>query len=462
MTVNYTENGIDLDYTYINANDVQYIPVEALNLDGKKVVMIGQNYQSSYPLGNVGSAFTSSYLNVPKIDQDNASLVAALPTAVIYQNKTYPGQTQIRGQFNLVENYPQTDYWINGLSYRFSPVQIGSLSNWNNVYAGFREMYAIKNDGTLWAWGTNVSNAINPVIGQISSPTQIGTLSNWSSVCAAEEYTLALQSNGTLWAMGANTNGMLGLGDTSARSSLTQVGTALWKQITSGVAGFVFGIQSNGTLWGWGSNQYGALGQNNTLTYSSPVQVGTDSNWSQVDAGNYHVGAIKTDGTLWMCGGAAWYQLGLSNTTSRSSFTQLGNSNGWSTINCSKENYTCATRSDGTLWNWGFSSSTVPTQPSSASTWASAKAGYDHTITLNSNGTLWGFRTNDYGQLGLNTTTASFTSPIQIGSDIIKSYAVTYKQTIFVKTDGTLWTCGYGRYGLQENGTLVYKLNYGL
>jgi alpha-tubulin suppressor-like RCC1 family protein len=89
----------------------------------------------------------------------------------------------------------------------------------------------------------------------------------------------ALKNDGTLWAWGKNNYGQLGQGNTTNYSSPVQIGSlTTWSYIsilsTSG-----FAIKTDGTLWAWGNGRGGVLGQGNTTDYSSPVQVGALTTW---------------------------------------------------------------------------------------------------------------------------------------------------------------------------------------
>ena len=40
---------------------------------------------------------------------------------------------------------------------RSSPVQVGTLTDWTaNISVRYNAIFAIKKDGTLWTWGTNI------------------------------------------------------------------------------------------------------------------------------------------------------------------------------------------------------------------------------------------------------------------------------------------------------------------
>ena len=103
-------------------------------------------------------------------------------------------------------------------------------------------------------------------------------------------HSLGLTSTGILYAWGDNSNGQLGTGDYSNRSSPVTVvgGITNWSQVAGG--GFhSLGVTSAGIAYAWGSGSNGQLGTGNTTNTVSPVTVaGGITNWSQVAAGGNH------------------------------------------------------------------------------------------------------------------------------------------------------------------------------
>ena len=76
--------------------------------------------------------------------------------------------------------------------------------------------YAIRTDGTMWAWGRNETGQLglnqfwNPTNNGISSPTQVGTDTTWSKVSAGTYTVYATKTDGTFWAWGNNGSGQIG------------------------------------------------------------------------------------------------------------------------------------------------------------------------------------------------------------------------------------------------------------
>ena len=117
-------------------------------------------------------------------------------------------------------------------------------------------------------------------------PNPVGTETNWQAIGCGEVHTMALKTDGTLWSWGSNIYGQLGMGDRQDSLDPFQVGNESdWSQIA---AGFIhtMGLKTNGTLWGWGTNMFGQLGfMPGSETILTPAQMGIDSDWSAVVAG---------------------------------------------------------------------------------------------------------------------------------------------------------------------------------
>ncbi len=353
--------------------------------------------------------------------------------------------------------------------YRSSPNQVGGMINWSvSTSGGYKTAHFIKNDGTLWSWGSNFAGQTGDrTVVNRSSPVQVGTLTTWSSVAGSYVHAVGLQTNGTLWVWGSNVKGYLGLGDVVARSSPTQLGTlATWSRIATG-ATFTAAIKTDGTMWTWGgyNESYGQLGLGDVISRSSPTQVGTLATWSQVNGGGVarHAIALKTDGTIWTWGQNAHGQLGLGDravgSTYRSSPVQVGTLSNWSRIAASSI-HTAAINTSNELWIWGKSSSfgtlglgdvigrSSPVQVGGGSGWASVALNVSHTLALQdpallASGTLFAWGKNIRGELGFGDVIYR-SSPTQLGSDNTWStLAEAYLSSLAIKSDGNLW--GFGR-----------------
>ncbi len=106
-----------------------------------------------------------------------------------------------------------------------------------------------------------------------------------------------------------------------------------------------------------GYNNRGQLGDGTTTNRTAPVQVGTGSNWSSVNTGDAHTCAVRTDGTLWCWGFNRLAQLGIgSSDWYRTAPAQVGTGTTWSGVAAGFA-HICAICTDGSLWCWGDNSS---------------------------------------------------------------------------------------------------------
>ncbi len=199
-------------------------------------------------------------------------------------------------------------------TYVSSPKQIGS--DFAQVVAGYHRTYAIKNNGDLWGWGFDEAgpgwlvnsqtwNSGPDIFGYTMTPIFLD--SGYASISTNTLVTFAIKTDGTLWGWGNNGNGLLGDGTASPATTPKQIGTGFAK-VSAGYS-HALGIKTDGTLWAWGANSGGELGDGTTETSLIPKQIGTG--FTHVAAGGSMSLAIKADGSLWVWGNDWDASLGL-------------------------------------------------------------------------------------------------------------------------------------------------------
>jgi len=332
-----------------------------------------------------------------------------------------------------------------------SPVQtVTGGSNWKQVSGGYEHSAGVKYDGTLWCWGLNSDGQLGTNdTTDVSSPVQtISNAETWESVSCGGFHTAAIKDDGTLWSWGSNYNGQLGTNNTTSVSSPVQTvaGGNNWKAAACGYA-CTAGIKDDGTLWMWGLNSDGQLGDNTVVKKSSPVQtVAGGNNWFQVACGYSYTAAVKTDGTLYLWGSNYDGQLGTNNTTAVSSPVQtVAGGNNWKAADCG-DNHIIALDCDGNIWSWGNNNNgqlgdsttnyySSPVQIETAnSEWAQVFAGGEGSGSIREDMTLWVWGDNDEGQLGTGNT-ADVSSPVQtvMAGNNWKSAAFGYSHNLLLK-----------------------------
>jgi len=140
-------------------------------------------------------------------------------------------------------------------------------------------------------------------------------------------------------------------------------------------------------------------------------------------------------------------------------------------------------KSDGTVWTWGGNfdgklgigetntvRAVVPVEvhgPGDVSYLNSVKAimgGEMHNVALKSDGTVWCWGWNAFGQLGNGTTNDAWT-PVQTGLTAVPPLTSVVKLggrpyfSLAVKSDGTIWAWGMNQFGQMGNGTVNNPLS---
>ena len=358
-----------------------------------------------------------------------------------------------------------------------SPIQtIAGGTNWSQVACGDRHIAAIKTDGTLWLWGTNSFYGFlgdSTIVGKSSPVQTITGGTDWKQVACGTGITAAIKTDGTLWNWGNNISGQLGNSTQVAKSSPIQTiaGGTNWSQVNCGDS-FTAAIKTDGTLWTWGGNSSGQLGNNTLTNRSSPVQtIAGGTNWNYISTSSNSMYSIDTSDNLWSWGSNTAGQLFIAGSADNKSSpvqTIAGGTN-WSQVETSLD-HTAAIKTDGTLWTWGYNTQgqlgdntqvakSSPIQTIAGGTnWSQVACGTTYTAAIKTDGTLWTWGYNGYGNLGDNTAVKK-SSPIQTiaGGTNWSQVACGIYNTAAIKTDGTLWTWGYNSSGQLGDNTQVSK-----
>ncbi|HZE72565.1 MAG TPA: S8 family serine peptidase, partial [Pyrinomonadaceae bacterium] len=383
------------------------------------------------------------------------------------------------------------------LTNRTTPGPVPGLTNVITIAAGKSHTLALRNDGTVWAWGNNsrgqlgTGNTANSLV-----PVQVGGLNSVTSIACGEGHSLAVKSDGTVWAWGRNESGQLGDGTLWDHPTPTQVSGLSGVTAVAGGNGHTLALTGNGNVWAWGGNSYGQVGDGTMLSRTRPVQTGI-TNVTAVSCGYEHSLALRSDGTAWSWGSNFNGKLGdLTDSNAKPTPRQVVWISNIVAI-ASREKISLALSSSGHVWSWGSgilgdagssrshpyevtaapvppppigevlmpsfnpdggtftSTQTVTMRCPSADAAISAFAfGWNHSLMLMSDGTIWASGRNDAGQLGIGGSGTNRTPPVQTLIAGVQTASAGASHNVALKSDGTLWTWGAnfnGQLGIGPN-----------
>ncbi len=319
------------------------------------------------------------------------------------------------------------------------------------ISAGDTFVLVLDEDGKVYSWGDNSRKqlGISTSTYYVTRPVKIEHLESETivEISAGKTHAMALNMYGVVFTWGHGDRGQLGLGPTQPGPLLpTPLNSTDCvfkdKKIVQLSAGLVHSValDDQGKMYSWGHNDWGQLGngehvvKNGSGIYNvhwTPMSV-DDSNVlngkyiTHISAGYYHTMAMSSDGSVFLFGSNEYSQIGSMDQILSSSPIILRNT------------------TNRSLW-----------------TATQIAAGGYHSVFLGSNGAMYSFGDNSFGQLGDGTTmlrsypTPIYCSPLQ--EKLIIQLATCKTHSILVTSDGQLFSWGQNWYGQLGDGTNVDK-----
>jgi len=354
------------------------------------------------------------------------------------------------------------------------------------IAGGMTHTLALKYDGTVWAWGYNgygqLGDGTSGTGNQKNTPVQVkgagnvGILTDVISVAAGMNHSAALKSDGTVWTWGYNSDGQLGDGTKTNRSTPVQVRGAGGVDFLCDIVAIESGnhhmlaLKSDGTVWAWGYNSKGQLGDGTGTQRSTPAQVkgaggaGIIADIIDITAGQSCTIALKSDGTVWAWGDNSTGQLGDGTSINKATPVQVkglggaGNLSGITAVSGGAM-HVMALKSDGTVCEWG-NYTTTPWQVSGEGgvgilTDIIAIAAGQNSTVLKSDGTVWAWRykTEFPEQVVGEGGAGNLSKIISIATSCLNPCRFA------VKSDGSVWAWGSNGNGQLGDGTTVNRPN---
>ena len=346
----------------------------------------------------------------------------------------------------------------------------------------------IDNDRTTLHEKDTVNDVILHV-SQLNEPGfQEGSVFTDTTLSAGRFHTCVILDNGSVSCWGRGSSGQLGNGETSTKYTPTltsSLGTGRTAVALSSGGHHTCAILDNGSVSCWGRGSNGQLGNGGTSEKSTPTltsSLGTGRTAVAISSGQYHTCAILDTGQVSCWGLNSDGQLGNGGTTNKNTPTLTSSLGPGRTAVAISSGYghTCAILDNGSVSCWGRAYDgnlgiggtalgngetvtppplqTTPTPTSSLGTGRTAVAissGDDHTCAILDNGSVscWGRGGN--GQLG-NGGTENSTLPVTTSSLGAGRTAVALSSgaahTCALLDNGLISCWGWGDYAQLGNG----------
>jgi alpha-tubulin suppressor-like RCC1 family protein len=336
--------------------------------------------------------------------------------------------------------------------------------------------YVITSDYSIYGTGNNDYGQLG--IGNYDTSRNVLTtminMTGLEPVQMSEGYrfVIILMSDGSIYGIGSNQQGELGINsyDTS-RNVLTQMINTTGKKPISVSCGsqFTMVLMSDGSIYGTGNNQYGQLGIG---SYTSPIyvltqMVGATGKIPVSISSNYlQTMVLMSDGSVFATGDNTFSKLGLGLVPSPSRtnvIRQMVNNTGKLAVAISTgQNHTMVIMSDGSIYgvgrseplgiNDGSSRKTILTPITSITGKLAIRTscGFQSTILLMSDGSMYAAGFNTVGELGLGnnniTNVFTMTATNIVGKKNVNISTGNYF-TNLLTSDGYIFATGYNEYG---------------
>ncbi len=336
---------------------------------------------------------------------------------------------------------------------------MGKVGEYQTIAAGDSITAAIDNNNSLWAWGGPID--VNGEIGNNNLEKTFKPVKIMDDVIsvsigggfASPVHIVAIKTDNSLWAWGYNNFGQIGDGTTENRTKPVKI----MDDVISAVAGSscTFIIKSDNSLWTWGIDN--SIPYNETETRLEPIKIIDDV--ISVSSRHDSIFVIKTDNSLWIYEGIFHYNIDITQDIPQDiAYPFIKIMDNVISISAGSHHDTTIIKSDNSLWILRYNIinniSAIKDRYNFINvmedTIAVSAGGY-HNTAIKSDGSLWAWGENRFGQLG-NGSTEDKTKPVKIMKDVIAVSAGAH-HTIAIKSDGSIFTWGINSNGQLGDGT---------
>ena len=503
----------------ITGMSLGYFHSSAITSDGR-VFIWGQNYYGE--LGQLGDGTTTNRSTPTEITSNfnlnagetiiSISLGAKHSSAITSERRVFTWGNNSFGQLGDETSYMYRSVLPTEITSNF---YLNIEETITSVLLGHYHSSAITSEGRIFTWGYNDNSQLGDgTKTDKNTPMEIGVnyisslqiylpiSETIASMSVGEYHSSAITSEGRIFTWGLNDKGQLGNGTISDKSAPIEITSNFnlntGETITSMSLGLNHSsaISSEGRAFTWGSNYYGQLGHGTFASKSTPTEITSNFNLNtgetitSISLGEFHSSAITSDGRIFTWGRNDMGQVGNGAINTRivapTEITSNFNLNIGETITSISlgHKHSSAITSEQRVFTWGDNEigqlgygttaeyRYTPTEITSnfnlntGETIINISLGGDHSSAITSEGRIfaWGF--NGFGQLGIGTATnyEPNRTPIEITSNFnlntgetITSMSLGYTHTSAISSEGRVFTWGSNSGGRLGDGTIVSK-----
>ena len=372
--------------------------------------------------------------------------------------------------------------------------QIGNSGNTSATYLSKMGDGFLNYPEKVITVGVDKSQKINPLLFNIQddmnvytdSTTKVGTLN----------YEIEDSNVAELTTLGMITGKQQGITKIKVTDTSTKRTTSIWVKVVNDSniqisLGYKFSValKQDGTVWSWGQNNDGELGLGNTTEYDEPQQITEiTEKITDVKTGYYHSIALTEKGEVYTWGYNGNGQLG--NGTREDSLVPVKVTGLENIAKVNAYKYmTIALTQNGEVYAWGSGYGAKPVKlnftrkiidvsgnlvlaenrkaynldetKSYGKDLIKVVAGYNHYLGLTSDGEVYAWGSNSYGQLGNGNNTSSSTAVKVVTPDgksnmtNIVDISAGDSYSIITDKDGKVYTFGY--YGDYRTANTVHS-----
>ena len=320
-----------------------------------------------------------------------------------------------------------------------------------------------------------------------------------SHIYPGEQHTIFLATNGYIYSCGWNGYGQLGQGNTSTKYTPTLIQYFIDESITiskiyTGYDHSLF-LDTNGRVYLCGRGDVGGTLYDKSLPTLIETYIdynGNNINYtnitiSEIGAGRMHTIFLATDNKLYSCGYSYDGESGHGDTTARYTPTLIQyfvdegitiskiSAGSYYTIFLATNGYvySCGNGDYGKLGHGDTSAKNTPTLiqyfVDEGITISKISAGDDHSLFLATNGKIYSCGHANYGKIGHGNTTDKSTptlienyidsngTSINYTNITISQISAGANHSIFLDTNGNVYSCGYGDWGQLGHGNTTTR-----